>query len=68
MDSAKKNTLFLLTFGQFWCSVVTFVTFSNFEINPKHLQKSKKNTHNPKIEIKFKHLKAQKLKTSQKNL
>ena len=45
---AKKGPfmLFWLTLGNFWCSVVTSVTFSsplsNFEKNPKNPKKSKK--------------------------
>ena len=49
-------------FGNFWCPVVTLVTFSsnigNFERNPKKTKKSKKKIHkfpknskNPKIKI-----------------
>ena len=60
--SGKKRAfmLFLPNFGNFWCSVVTVVTFSsnlsNFERNKKKLKKSKKNpkknlnnSKNPKI-------------------
>ena len=51
---AKKefNMLFWPILGDFWCPVVTLVTFtsniSNFERNPKKTKKSKKNPKNVK--------------------
>ena len=45
--------MFCLTLGQFWCSVLTSVTFSsalrNFQKNPKNRKKSQKNPKYPKI-------------------
>ena len=57
--------LFLLTLGHFWCSVVTSVTLSsnlsNFEKNPKKIQKIQNSIKISKSVIKSKKIKNQKI-------
>ena len=58
--------LYRPTFGNFWCPVVTLVTFSsilrNFEMNPKNLKKIQK------ISKQFQNPKIQKSKIQKKNI
>ena len=58
--------LYRPTFGNFWCLVVTLVTFSsilrNFEMNPKNLKKIQK------ISKQFQNPKIQKSKIQKKNI